>query len=309
MKIRIANSAGFCYGVRRAVELAEGAARSGEPCVMLGPIIHNQDMMDHLARHGLRAVVRPEEVPEGSEVIIRSHGESRAVHEGLHARGVRILDATCPNVTRIHQIVARAEEQGRQPIIIGTRDHPEVLAIAGWCCRPVVLSGAEELENWLAEDPSLSQRGSVLRGGTPFGHPSDENGRGQDPPLRKDQGRSWKTTGALCAPAGLPPAAPILPGQARYPRGVCPPIQHTRGGSTNGGIGVVLHPRRTRAPCQRPASPVSGVRGKADCGTQAERMWSRGPAGSVTRRRFACFAAGGKVGRPAGRNPPDKSYD
>ena len=149
MKIRIANSAGFCYGVRRAVELAEGAARSGEPCVMLGPIIHNQDMMDHLARHGLRAVVRPEEVPEGSEVIIRSHGESRAVHEGLHARGVRILDATCPNVTRIHQIVARAEEQGRQPIIIGTRDHPEVLAIAGWCCRPVVLSGAEELENWL----------------------------------------------------------------------------------------------------------------------------------------------------------------
>ena len=157
MKIRIANSAGFCYGVRRAVELAEGAAQSGEPCVMLGPIIHNQDMMDHLARHGLRAVVRPEEVPEGSEVIIRSHGESRAVHEGLHARGVRILDATCPNVTRIHQIVARAEEQGRQPIIIGTRDHPEVLAIAGWCCRPVVLSGAEELENWLAEDPSRRQ--------------------------------------------------------------------------------------------------------------------------------------------------------
>ena len=157
MKIRIANSAGFCYGVRRAVELAEGAARSGEPCVMLGPIIHNQDMMDHLARHGLRAVVRPEEVPEGSEVIIRSHGESRAVHEGLHARGVRILDATCPNVTRIHQIVARAEEQGRQPIIIGTRDHPEVLAIAGWCCRPVVLSGAEDLENWLAEDPSRRQ--------------------------------------------------------------------------------------------------------------------------------------------------------
>ena len=106
--------------------------------------------------------------------------------------------------------------------------------------------------------------------------------------------------GAHRAPAGLPPAAPILPGQARSPRGVCPPIQHTRGGSTNGGIGVVLHPRRTRAPCQRPASPVSGGRGKADCGTQAERMWSRGPAGSVTRRRFA---AGGKVSRPAGRNP------
>ena len=86
MKIRIANSAGFCYGVRRAVELAEGAARSGEPCVMLGPIIHNQDMMDHLARHGLRAVVRPEEVPEGSEVIIRSHGAVSYTHLDVYKR-------------------------------------------------------------------------------------------------------------------------------------------------------------------------------------------------------------------------------
>ena len=67
-----------------------------------------------------------------------------------------------------------------------------------------------------------------------------------------------------------------------------------------GEPGVVHHPRRTRAPCPRPASPISGGRRKADCGTQAERMWSRGPAGSVTRRRFA---AGGKVSRPAGRNP------
>ena len=146
----------------------------------------------------------------------------------------------------------------------------------------------------------MSQRGSVLRGGTPFGHPSDENGQGQDPSLRKDQGRSWKTAGALCAPAGLPPAAPILPGQARYPRGVCPPIQHTRGGSTNGGMGVVLHPRRTRAPCQRPASPVSGVRGGCGLGDLGEAVVT---PDTLPRRRFAYFAAGGKVSRPAGRNP------
>ena len=91
--------------------------------------------------------------------------------------------------------------------------------------------------------------------------------------------------------------------------GCARPLDTPAAAAQTGGLGVVLHPRRTRAPCQRPASPVSGVRGKADCGTQAERMWSRGPAGSVTRRRFACFAAGGKVGRPSGRNPPDKSYD
>jgi len=153
----LAQSAGFCYGVRRAVELAEETAAQGIPCVMLGSIIHNQDMIDHLARQGLVAVERPEEVPGGSSVIIRSHGESRAVHEGLEARGVQILNATCPNVTRIHQIVSKAEVEGRQPVIIGTPDHPEVVAIAGWCRHPVVLSGVESLEKWLVQDPARKE--------------------------------------------------------------------------------------------------------------------------------------------------------
>ena len=151
MKLILAKSAGFCYGVRRAVELAEETAKQGPPCVMLGSIIHNQDVIDHLASQGLTSVERPEEVPDGSAVIIRSHGESRAVHEGLEARGVRILDATCPNVTRIHQIVAQAEERGRQPVIVGTPDHPEVRAIAGWCRHPVVLAGEKDLETWLSQ--------------------------------------------------------------------------------------------------------------------------------------------------------------
>ena len=152
MKIRLAKSAGFCYGVKRAVELAESAAQSGEPCVMLGYIIHNSDVVDRLARQGVTVVERPEDVPEGCGVIIRSHGESRETYECLEKRGARILDATCPNVKRIHQIVSQAEEQGRQPVIIGTPHHPEVTAIAGWCRHPVVLSGAQELEEWLQED-------------------------------------------------------------------------------------------------------------------------------------------------------------
>ena len=109
--------------------------------------------------------------------------------------------------------------------------------------------------------------------------------------------------GAHRAPAGLPPAAPILPGQARSPRGVCPPIQHPSGGSTNGGTGCGPPPAPDAGAMPKARVSRIGGPGKADCGTQAERMWSRGPAGSVTRRRFACFAAGGKVGRPAGRNP------
>ena len=152
MSVVLAKSAGFCYGVRRAVELAERTAEEGRPCVMLGSIIHNKDVIARLAEKGLTAVERPEGVPEGSAVIIRSHGEGRAVYDQLRARGVEILDATCPNVTRIHQIVAQAEETGRQPVIVGTPDHPEVTAIAGWCSHPVVVSGAEELEKWLVQD-------------------------------------------------------------------------------------------------------------------------------------------------------------
>ncbi len=153
MKPILANSAGFCYGVRRAVELAQAEAEAGTPCVMLGSIIHNKDVIRQLEAKGVRAVDRPEDVPEGCSVIIRSHGESRAVHEQLARRNVRVLDATCPNVTHIHQIVSQAEDKGRQPVVVGTPDHPEVLAIAGWCRRPVVVSGAEELEKWLKEQP------------------------------------------------------------------------------------------------------------------------------------------------------------
>ena len=154
MKLELAQSAGFCYGVRRAVELAEDcAARAERPCVMLGSIIHNQDVIHRLEEQGLRVVERPEDVPEGSCVIIRSHGESRGVYQALERRNVRILDATCPNVKRIHEIVAQAEAQGRQPVIVGTPDHPEVTAIAGWCTHAVVVSGEEDLEAWLSEDP------------------------------------------------------------------------------------------------------------------------------------------------------------
>ncbi len=158
MRMILAKSAGFCYGVKRAVELAEQAAAQGEPCVMLGYIIHNSDVVRRLAEQGVYVVERPEEVPQGSGVIIRSHGESRETYRRLEERGARILDATCPNVTRIHQIVARAEEQGRQPVIIGTPDHPEVTAIAGWCRHPVVLSGEEDLEHWLSQDPQRREK-------------------------------------------------------------------------------------------------------------------------------------------------------
>ena len=153
MRLELARPAGFCYGVRRAVQMAEMAAEGGRPCVMLGPIIHNRDVIAYLESIGVGLVDTPEEVPPGTAVLIRSHGEGRPVHEALARLGRPVIDATCPNVSRIHQIVSRAEEGGRQVLIIGTRTHPEVAAIAGWCRRPVVLEGVAELSNWLETAP------------------------------------------------------------------------------------------------------------------------------------------------------------
>ena len=153
MTVTVAKTAGFCYGVKRAVELAQQAAQDGKPCVMLGPIIHNAHVVDALAEQGVGCVNTPEEVPEGSRVIIRSHGESQAVYEQLRARGAEILDATCPNVGRIHELVRQAEASGRLPVIVGTRTHPEVVATAGWCQRALVVESGQELEDWLREAP------------------------------------------------------------------------------------------------------------------------------------------------------------
>ena len=110
MSVTVAKSAGFCFGVSRAVELVEKCAAEGKRVVTLGPIIHNRHVVDKFRSMGVGVVDTPEEAPENSTVIIRSHGVSRAVVERLEKQGVEIVDATCPFVKRIHGIVRRAEE-------------------------------------------------------------------------------------------------------------------------------------------------------------------------------------------------------
>lgn len=152
MRVEVAKTAGFCPGVKRAVDMVEAAARSGVPTVTYGPIIHNHHVVERFAGMGVHEISHFSEVTPGTQVIIRSHGVSRAVYEGLEAQGAVIQDATCPYVKRIHNIVSEAEEQGRTPIIIGIPTHPEVEAIAGWCQDPHVFENAEALEKWLLED-------------------------------------------------------------------------------------------------------------------------------------------------------------
>ena len=154
MSVKLAKSAGFCFGVDRAVELVEKAAGEGKQVLTLGPIIHNRHVVGKFNAMGVGVIDRPEEAKPENTVIIRSHGVTREVCQRLEAAGCEVIDATCPFVKRIHGIVSRAEEEGRLPIIIGTRAHPEVEGIAGWCSHCLILESPAELENWIkTENP------------------------------------------------------------------------------------------------------------------------------------------------------------
>ena len=154
MPVILAKSAGFCYGVERAVKLAEQTAREKGSCVMLGSIIHNAHVVRELEALGARQVDDVSQVRPGETVIIRSHGETRQVYQQLEALGAEVVDATCPNVRRIQRLVAGAGEGGRTPLIIGEQHHPEVLGAASWSEDSVIVDGPAALEAWLAEDPA-----------------------------------------------------------------------------------------------------------------------------------------------------------
>ena len=153
-EVRVAKSAGFCYGVERAVKLAEETAREKGGCAMLGSIIHNVHVVAELEALGARQVDSVEEVRPGETVIIRSHGERKEVFDRLEQLGSVCVNATCPNVLRIQQLVAQADREGRIPLIIGEPRHPEVMGVASWSDRSVIFPGPEELEKWLLQEPS-----------------------------------------------------------------------------------------------------------------------------------------------------------
>ena len=155
-----AKSAGFCFGVSRAVELVEQAAQDGKQVVTLGPIIHNRHVVDKFRDLGVGVIDAPEQAQPGQTVIIRSHGVAKDVYTRLEQQGVEIIDATCPFVKRIHGLVSRSEEEQRLPVIIGTRAHPEVEGIAGWCSHCMIFENAEELQKWV-ETQKISKDSAI----------------------------------------------------------------------------------------------------------------------------------------------------
>ena len=147
MPIILAESAGFCFGVSRAVELTEQLADEGKLVCTLGPIIHNPQVVQRLEAKGVRIVGSPEEVPEGAVLVIRSHGVPQSVRDRADELGVPVCDATCPFVAKIHRIVAEASREGAIVLIAGDESHPEVIGIRGHCVGPSYVFGDEKALN------------------------------------------------------------------------------------------------------------------------------------------------------------------
>ena len=153
-EFRVAESAGFCFGVRRSVEMAEEMLKQG-PCASFGMLIHNEDVVSRLEEKGMRIINGVDETEVGDRILIRAHGVPPETLSALHARGVLVQDATCPKVMHIHKIVSDASTEGRFVIIIGMKQHPEVDAIRARCRRCVVLENAAETMKWIEENQNI----------------------------------------------------------------------------------------------------------------------------------------------------------
>lgn len=152
MKVKVAETAGFCFGVKRAVDKVYELIESGvSPIYTLGPIIHNEEVVSDLEKKGV-AVVSEEELSELSRgtIVIRSHGVGKAVYDKLKRLGLSYVDVTCPFVLKIHRIVERESSAGSHIVIIGDKEHPEVKGICGWCLGGyTVMKNAQEAEDFV----------------------------------------------------------------------------------------------------------------------------------------------------------------
>lgn len=154
-RLVVAESAGFCFGVRRSVDMAEELLDAGRSVCSLGRLIHNAEVIERLQERGLRVLDGPEQAEAGDTVILRAHGVARAVEEALRSCGAQIVDGTCPRVKAIHTIVSRAASEGRFVLIIGDAGHPEVEGIRGWCGEHAVLANAVETAHFLENNPDI----------------------------------------------------------------------------------------------------------------------------------------------------------
>ena len=157
MEVKLAKTAGFCFGVKRAVDTVyKEAEKNSETIYTFGPIIHNEQVVEDLEKNGVYVVQTEEELKglkPGTTVIIRSHGVGKYIYDLMEEQGLHLVDATCPFVKKIHRIAERESGKGKHIIIIGNDRHPEVEGIKGWVSGKVtVIETAEEARQFCAEE-------------------------------------------------------------------------------------------------------------------------------------------------------------
>lgn len=132
MKVLLANEYGFCFGVERAVEMVEEAIGEGDTVRSLGPLIHNEQEMQRLAHEGVTTISDPIQIKRGETAVIRAHGVTPGVQQQLEAIASKVVDATCPFVTRVQKLAARAAAQDRHIVVVGNPEHPEMIGVKGY---------------------------------------------------------------------------------------------------------------------------------------------------------------------------------
>ena len=155
MEVRLAEYAGFCFGVKRAVDTVYEQIKTGKTIYTYGPIVHNEEVVKELSGMGVQVLETRHELEalESGSVVIRAHGVPEEVYRILEEHGIECIDATCPFVKRIHKIVQKESAEGKHIVVIGNPVHPEVEGIVGWCSGPVtVLEDAEAAEKFAPKE-------------------------------------------------------------------------------------------------------------------------------------------------------------
>ena len=146
MEVILAGEYGFCFGVERAVEMVEDALKEGKTVRTLGPLIHNTQEIERLEAEGVMAMESPVEADKAVTAVIRAHGVTPQVQRELEERATRVIDATCPFVTKVQRLADRAAKKDRDVVVIGNPDHPEMIGVVGYAPgRAYVVRDASEV--------------------------------------------------------------------------------------------------------------------------------------------------------------------
>ena len=169
IEIKLANSAGFCFGVSKAVnEALQVQKKYNKKIYTLGPLIHNNDVVKYLEENNIYSISLEEidSLNSGDVIVIRSHGVSESVFNLLNEKGLEVVNGTCPFVTNIQKKVKKYSKEGYHIVILGDKDHPEVIGINGWCDNKAIITKDGEFEDKIPQKVCLvSQTTEKLKTG------------------------------------------------------------------------------------------------------------------------------------------------